>query len=301
MKTPIRTVTLVLASCLCRAVGATPIDYTVRLDPDLFGRLNQKDVTSCVKKPDDPSDFGKGCGPAAAVNSFAYLERRYPAIYGGGLIPSTGKNFTDEDLVRTAEDLARNFMGTDKDNGTFIYDFIGGKRKYIEGKRPGKTRYAAEVDPAKNLADDTKVTRPEDVVRKVPSWQFLHGNLKSEEDVEVLVNAVTLDADGKVTTIDTTVGHYITAVMLEWIDVDLDDVIDKSENAKLGYVDPVGGVLKSAGIFQNSLNGPILSIGPTTGKTFGVTGVIKESPIPEPATLSLLVLALAPLLGRLRT
>ncbi len=57
---------------------AAPISYNVDLNTDnQFGGLKQTDVTGCEGDPAGQL----ACGPAAAVNSFVFLENVYPKTY----------------------------------------------------------------------------------------------------------------------------------------------------------------------------------------------------------------------------
>src|SRR5947208_17071162 len=99
-------VVLVVMLLLQTPVAGAPIE--VALDPDKFGKLDQKD-TKC-------GDIG--CGPTAAVNSFTYLQTAFPGVYTTPLVPA-GQD------VKVADALADLMGGCGA--GTSIENFIRGK------------------------------------------------------------------------------------------------------------------------------------------------------------------------------
>jgi hypothetical protein len=94
---------IALSWALAGSAGAVTI-YNVQLDNDLFGNLDQDDVASCK----DQNNVSFSCGAVAATNSFAFLQRQYPGVYGESLIPDVNDNdvIDYDELVSTAETVA---------------------------------------------------------------------------------------------------------------------------------------------------------------------------------------------------
>jgi len=65
----------------------------------------------------------------------------------------------------------------------------------------------------------------------------------------------------------------------------MDGIIDESERATLGFVNPASGDDWTQQIFQTSNDGP-------TGVGLEITMAVKESPVPGPGALLLLCLGL---------
>jgi len=244
--------------------------YDIQLDHLKFGNLDQDDTAACG---------GAGqlaCGPTAAVNSFVWLQNQYPGIYGDNLIldatqDEDGDNDIDEydDWIATANALGDPaYMDCAVCNGgTGIFDFIDGKMDWIEDHVPGVTTYADE-----NWHDGGVW----------PTWQFLYDNLVSGEDVEILVGFY----DDQVMRVG---GHYLTITSFHWEDDDMDDIIDATETAWIDFIDPQDGTHKMADIQQNGSGDAIYvdyGIGGAVDATW-LEATVKESPIPEPATLLL--------------
>src|SRR5688572_14959976 len=99
--------------CFDNRAAAAAIDYSASENAADFGHLRQADLDGCGNLANE------GCGPSAAVNSFLFLQKTYPDVYGGKLIPGAGAdqdNDGDIDeydgLIAAAEDLADNYMAT---------------------------------------------------------------------------------------------------------------------------------------------------------------------------------------------
>jgi hypothetical protein len=243
---------------------------TQSLDPELFGDLNQAD-TNCPRF---------GCGQASAVNSLAYLQRKYPRIYGRSLIPDrdfSGRIETAE-LIPVANDIGRNFMKTCNNctvsMGTVIEDFILGKRDYMEAKARGKTRYAAQIFTGGRLAasgfwrEDAGThpgTKKPDFVKDntKPTLAFLATQIKMGEDVEVFI--ANLDS-----------AHYVTVTGITYDDT--------TNRGTLSFVDPMGGTRGTRNILGLD-TGFIATDYKLNNRNTFVFSAVSESPVPEPSTL----------------
>jgi len=221
------------------------------LDPTKFGDLDQHLVDACK----DSIGNSLACGPAAAVNSFVFLENRYPSIYGNSLVDLSGLFTKTQAEVMAANDLS-SFMGcTPCNGGTKFSDFVKGKENYIDLLAPDTTSYR---------------------VMKIPSAEFIDGELSSDEDIETLINFPDPDFPG----------HYVTITGITY-----DTVL---EMGYLSFIDPADGKLHAAQIYGGGATPGIFIdyLDPSTGLEHDggeLTGAISESPsVPEPTTISLL-------------
>jgi hypothetical protein len=255
-----------VAICLVAPTGAVTV-YDVDLTTQAnFGNLNQHDVPGC-------GDFA--CGPTAAVNSFVFLQNKYPDIYDTSLVPHIPGNTAYQDMVAAAAALqSPTYMNcTACNGGTLITDFISGKRKWIEDHVPNKTVYM-DVPQA--------------------NWPFLYNELVDMEDVELLVGFY--NAQGQ-----RVGGHYVTLSSFHWVDQNMDGIINPTETATIDFVDPDTGTVKVQRLFQQSVAGQYnLTTDYGVGGAVTTTGInwaVSESPIPEPAAIALLLTAMVAMLG----
>jgi len=248
---------LVGATVCLVAVSAQAIGFYVQKDLSLYGYLNQHDV-------DD--DWGSvACAPTAAVNSFVYLENKYPGIYDDWLVP--GSDY--QAMVSAARTLALNYMNTSLPSGTTAEDFLLGKMKFIENALPGWTRYEAQLAGTWDSTNFYGEDKPGWVELTYPTWEFLFLELEACEDVEI---GLAYDAGG---------GHALTLTSFHWTDDGTPFVIDLGE-AYIDFIDPLTGAYGTANIWQTSLDGPILT---SYGGGATITMAVSESPIPEPLTM----------------
>jgi hypothetical protein len=268
-------VTAVLAGFAGVAWGQiTPRDIEKELA--LYGNLDQDDIAGGGEV---------ACGPVAAVNSFVYLENKYPGFYDRKLIPddNPANGLHDKaELISVATVLmGAGYMNTVAPGGTWHDDFIWGKMTYIEEKVPGVTAYQAQ-----DYWAWIHHAQPAWVQGPYPTWQFLFNELSDCEDVEILMSW----EEG---------GHYVTLTSFHWLDQDGDLIIDPSENAWIDFIDPGTGAYNTTSIWQSYPDGAIET------SYFGTTAswismAVSESPIPEPATITLLALGLGAALLRRR-
>jgi hypothetical protein len=266
-----------LWSICCAGFLAAPASaatlYHHDLDPNhmLFGNLKQTDVPDC----------GNGlfaCGPTAAVNSFAFLQRKFPEIYDHSLIPDT--DVDGEIDYQEMVDAAVALGGMDYmmcavcDGGTLLSKFEAGKRKWITERAPGSTIFKR---------------------RDNPDWEFLYGEVWDMEDVELLL--------GFYNDVGTRVGgHYVTLTKFWWEDTNMDDHIDPTENAMIGFVDPADGMLKMQRLGEAMAGNTLFTdygVGLTVPNvpngliaTTRIDSAISESPVPEPAAIGLAVVCM---------
>jgi hypothetical protein len=265
---------------------AGPI-YNISIDPTLYGNLKQTDVWKT-----GPSV----CGPTAAVNSFIYLQNKYPNIYDSRLVPNQAEDKNKDGIVDIYDHMIAaalvlsqsNYM--DPANGTSHEEFISGKKGYVdvEAKVPGQTNYAAQ-DPFK-WSDPN--TRPEYVENEVPQWDFLFKKLKIGADIELLIEwpiypPEDKDNDG----IEDMEGHWITLTSFHWEDVNSDGLVQRAEAATIDFIDPMTGLLKEIGFWHDTTGGKRLLF-TDFAKDSRITVAVSES-VPEPSTVLLTILGLS--------
>jgi len=234
--------------------------YDKQWDPGLYGGLDQHS-THCADL---------GCGPAAAVNSFVFLQNTYPNIYGSSL---AGDNY--ETWVDTANTLLDpRYMDCNCNNGgTTIDNFISGKQDYLNDVAPGTTTVHFQ-----NFFDTTNPTKP--------TWQFLFDELMKGQDIEILVGFY--DDTGR------NGGHYVTVSGFYFSDTSGDGEIQADdETATLFFVDPDDGNAHQSTLAMRA--GFLDLVNYSDKYNTYIEAAVAESPIPmpEPLTLSLFALGLA--------
>jgi hypothetical protein len=252
-----------LLLCLLAGLPVQAGVLSASIDSGLFGHLSQWS-TDC--------DWN-GCGPAAAVNSFVFLQRQYPLIYDNKLVPMTYPNNPALfELVSVAMTLAgADYMNTEcgrDGRGTYWGRFILGKRNYIENQVASKTVYQAFGDFVWNQADAGGAQPGWVTSGKPPSPDFLYKEIQDKEDVEILI---TNPATGA--------GHWVTVTGIDWDTDGLD--------GSLSFVDPWTGADSTANIAQGQA-GDRISID-YRGLLQEITVAVSESPVPEPQAWLLLI------------
>jgi hypothetical protein len=276
-------------------LGATPttsgaVLYSIEKDVELYGNLDQDDI---------PNGGEVDCGPTAAINSFVYLQNKYPGIYDSNLAGDTYADYINAAvLISTAA-----YMNTQPPGGTWDDMFIYGKYHYIEEKVPDVTIYQAQMLGMWGFPGNPPNVRPPDQIPPImkpewvtdqiyPVWQFIFTELFHCEDVEILINW-----EGG--------GHYLTLTGFIFDDIDNDGVIeqDDGENAVISYIDPATGLPGSSNAWNVAVTGPYGPYELMTDYESGaiVTMAVSESPIiPEPATLVMIGMGLTALAGVVR-
>ena len=299
---------------LLTSAGLAQTDYTILKNQQLYGNLDQDDIPQCGAFM---------CGPTAAINSFKYLENAYPAIYGNSLIPIGASGGQDlnldgnvgdsyDDMIAVAMTVGDQpppvlpavpqFMNTKAvliggggGAGTWDDMFIYGKQAYIESVLPNQTTYAAQLKstwawlgapprPADEIPPIAKPAWVQDQTQ--PDAVFLAQELAACEDVEILI-------------VDSDWGHFLTVTGIQWVDINSDGLINAvAENATLHYIDPVTGLPGASSIGGQNVAGDPLRVSYGIYPMAELVMTVSESPIPEPATLSLLVIGAVTLIRR---
>lgn len=242
---------IILISCLDNRANAT--SYEIIIDPASYGNLKQDDLG------------GNGLyylGPIAAVNSFIFLQNRYPSVYDQSLVT---------DPMATALALTQSeYMNTSLFTGTQVRDFYWGKYLYVEDQAPGRTIYAGET-----TFQSWSVQRPKPawVTERAggPSWSFIFEQLGQGADVEVL-----LAVSG--------VGVYLTLTGFHFDDADNNRIMDSGETAWIRYIDATSGLTGQSNIWMDE-NGLLAS--DYEAGCF-ITMAASERPVPLPSSLLLL-------------
>ncbi|MCL6518801.1 MAG: PEP-CTERM sorting domain-containing protein [Armatimonadetes bacterium] len=255
---------LLMVACVAGIWAQEPPSYDVQKEIALYGNLKQGDI---------PGWGGVACGPTAAINSFVYLQNKYPSVYDSHLIGDAdgdGDSNDYQDLIAVANTLGGpNYMKTIINNTTWHDDFIWGKHAYIENKIPGLTSYLAQDFWGWN---NPLRPKPSWVQQCYPTWDFLFNELANCEDVEILLTW----EDG---------GHYLTLTSFHWVDFDFDGIIDPIENATIDYIDPCTGAWGQTGIWHAAVgNDWKIETGYNSFQPW-ISMAVKESPVPEPASL----------------
>ena len=302
---------------LLTSAGLAQTDYTFLNNQLLYGNLDQDDI---------PQGGQFMCGPTAAINSFKYLENAYPAIYGNSLVPIGASGGVDlngdlvfgdsyDDMIAVAMKVGDQpppvppavpqFMNTKAallggggGAGTWDDMFIYGKQKYIESVLPGQTIYSAQLKsqwawpgaPPRPLDEVPPILRPAWVQDQTqPDAVFLALELAAGEDVEILI-------------VDGEWGHYLTVTGIQWIDINNDGLINTNvENAVVHYIDPATGLGAASPIGGQNVAGDPVRVSYGNFPMAELIMTVSESPIPEPATLSLLALGGLVMLRRRRS
>ncbi len=241
---------LVLVACAGSSLAATV--YHVQLDTSKFGRLDQANV------PVNPGGSGaNSCVPTATMNSFTWLQNTNPTLLGTSL---TGNN-----AAAAASDLGNNHMGTSSDTGTGANGWLDGKKSYIAAKAPGKVA----VDGQSHLYSGTNA----DIEQIRPTWQFFFNALTMGCDVEI---GILPNGGG--------IGHALTLTSFHWVDQNMDNIIQMSENATIDYIDPANPAMDMISSVWQDANG-VLQTNYGGGYNIALTAI--ECAIPGPGAFAL--------------
>lgn len=272
-KSVVRTVvTLVLVVV---SVAARAERICVQQDYSLFGHL---------------ANEGDNCVPTATINSFRYLENRYPALYkdkdGNNLL--TGD---DLDAARDTLAAAMNPAGT----GTTAKPWWEEKIDYIESRVPGKTVYKGMLDEEVSPGFDASTwTRGDKITYEAPSFDWLFEELQHGEDVELGIYW------------GDTGGHALTLTGLCFEDREDGSIFDNGhwdtddvalESAWVTYLDPnAPGSTIEAELSYNEMTGRLEFTWDNKSNDDEYVWIglaYSESPVPLPPTVMMLVVGLA--------
>jgi hypothetical protein len=243
----------------------------------LFGNLNQGD-TACPNV---------ACGPTAAVNSFVYLQNRWPNKYDNKLVPkgaNAAQQYMNMQMVANTLGSAAYMNTCACGNGTFIEQFILGKQKYLDTKAGMVTSYGAQDTFAwrTTLPDGSMVAAKPAYVQDntAPTGQWLVDQLQAGEDVELFINGSMGN-------------HYITLTQMTY---------NLTNNTgSFMFIDPnqvnnmmAGPPVVSMGMITglDATDSDILftsaSVSAYLGTGLNIVNAVSESPVPEPATYAVM-------------
>ena len=252
---------IAFVALLAGATPASATNYYVMLQTNLFGNLDQHDLSIYPTM---------ACGPASTANALDYMEAINPILYPN-LIPSGGYS----GLVSLGDTLAGStYMNTDNVNGTWHDSLIAGAVKYIETNSPSVTTYAAQ-----DYWTWSHQTKPSWVTYATPTWSFLYQGLAAQDAVEILL---TYHSGG---------GHFVSPNGFSWNDVNSDSIIQSNENARLYFMNPWTGAETSAHIWQTGLNTQL-----ETDYSSSYITTVFEVTVPEPSAAWLLAAGVPALL-----
>ena len=242
---------------LLTAAGASADWWHAETEHELYGWADQHDVP----------DIGPvACAPTSVINSFWYLQTKYPEIYDHKLIWDRDNDGDVDywDQIWAAEDLGKNWMLTTPEGGTTDENLIWGKYNYMEHYAQGTTSYAG----MHGLTWDPQYPWPEWLTSGHPTWEFLYEQLDEEEDVELWIG------------VPGTMAHCVTLTSLHWN--------DETDDGWIDFIDPDDGGLHVADVH---LFGEVLQA-KYNCQWVDISIALSESPqIPGPASLALLALA----------
>lgn len=238
---------LVIISVLLSSLAGAVQTYSIQLQPDWFGKLNEHDVGEST------------CAPTAAINAFVFLQNAYPSIYGYSLVPDTnGNGVTDyAEMVAAAQALAGpDFMKTGT-GGTSVANILPGIQRWIEG------------DPAQGISGKQPgVTFYQEQRMSPPDWAFLYDAL--EAGSAVILWLTYYDESGKAFR-----SHIVTLTGLQWTDQNEDGILNVEEGAKMTDMNPFNGNLVVSSLFQSDETSGVLSTDQAVG--VNVDGTIVAS------------------------
>ncbi len=260
--------------CQNAAAGPTPlIEPEYDADEGVYVPGNPNPVNfGTLATTNVPGFAGCGCGPVATVNSFVYLENTYPKVYGTKL---TGA-LSQQNLINTAETLGTymNLIKTGPDKGTNIANLVSGKYNYINKVAPGTTTVGGEISPTFYPAGGTPTGPAFSNVSFVqPTPLYLYNELKAGEDVELLITAYNPAGTA-------IFGHLVTAYAI--------DYAPSTGDGSIQFINSRNGSFQTRSFSETDGALTLISTIDTTNK-FVVTGIVTESPIPEPGSIMLLV------------
>ena len=242
------------------AAWAAPFDYF-----ETFGDFGVTPNFQCGKK--------FACGAVASINSFLFLENKYPNIYDNKLTPGADRNAnTDQVDGQEFGFDGWNVTGTERlgyynRTGTAAGDFLGTKEDWINDHAPHTTVFDSWYAGSSTH-------------NRVPTSLDLGYEIRDQEDVEFFVQG-------------TNFFHVLTLTAVK---------CDDQGKCSIRYQDPNDPKVEQKADLTNT-NGKLTFTGVPGSKYAGtvtITAEFAESPVPEPATLLAIGAALAILAVRRR-
>jgi hypothetical protein len=240
-----------------------------------FGTLNQNAVGGAMY-----------CAPTATMNSFMWLQAAYPTVYGVDGLGNPVLQGGAGTWLAAAQLLAGpNYMNTSPINGTTEGNWANGKANYLNFYAPGKTVFAG-------MDSDLTLNRPAWDLNANPTIVFILNELRLGEDVELGIDP------------SSGIGHVLTLTGAMWVDMN-NGVFTIGDPLFFNTIDPanpIGNTLITIdpASENNPAGGNPMGIIGVNYNGYRLTGALAESPIPEPATITLAFLGGVSLMLRRR-
>ncbi|MBI4650854.1 PEP-CTERM sorting domain-containing protein [Candidatus Desantisbacteria bacterium] len=229
---------------------------------------------------------GYYCGPVAAWNSIEWLYDTYPSLF----------NDTKPADWKAAVNELAGYMKTDVTKGTWVNDFIDGKKEYF--KNHGKpNKWTVESRSADWNSSTGKWGKNK------PTWAWIKEQMDKKQDVEVIIRwdggahwthpAKGVFDDDPDTAAILTFDHYI------WDDTNDNNLFDPSDIMTWYLSDPHQETTSMSMSLGTSPIAPGADWikGWYGTKQVSITAAVAESPIPEPGTIILMLFGLAVFAG----
>jgi hypothetical protein len=232
---------------------AQPVIYNINLSGLGYGNISQN--TPGINLG------AEACVPTATVNSFFFLQNYYGI---SGLGPGNGQ------LTVGNATNAVNELGVDMgltNNGVTQAGFIAGKWQYLSDHQ---------------LTNQISMEWESVAVGGVtPTWQWIYNQLMATQDVEIAFGWY-----------GTSEGHCVTVTSFDFKDNSGLGIIDAADPATLDFTDPWDGqhYVGTLTMTNNFLKLTYVGGGAGDGAWGLIDIAVAESPIPEPATFSLLII-----------
>jgi len=252
----------------------------------VFGSVSYSAVVVEFEKPCELYGHvwneGGICGAAATINSFVYLQNKYPGVYDHKLV----KDYNGDQVVDVYDwEEARDELAYGWDGRTGMYGVNNPiaatartiwehKVYWIEDHAPGSTIFHGQINT------DTTNWYYSDAIQggMYPEWGFLWDELWACEDIELGIRPCTGSGDG----------HVVTLTGLSFSDNDEDGVWSVGDTPyALKYLDPnAPDECIWADIIECPLEpGALAFTWWQANEPYYVDFAYAESPIPEPATI----------------
>ena len=209
--------------------------YEAGNDYNLYGHLFQGDV---------PVIGQSACCPTSAINSFIYLQNRFPEIYGARLATNP-TSIADVQHIAGSE-----YMNVTVDVGTISPLVIWGRYIYMESRAPLQTQYSCQIamrgdQPINGDRPDSwsSLNRPLPGFLQntpdangiaLPTWQYIYQNLQKGADLGVTIES-----------------HCLTLRGFSFDDRNGNGAIDKGEGS-VSFVDPGTRGQLSCPVWENT-------------------------------------------------
>lgn len=243
------------------------------------GSLRADAISNSYDDYGHAANNGPYCAATSFANSFAFLQNKYPGIYGNSLTNNTANPTDARDAIVNSQTGTNNGDGSPPSSFQTIWE---SKVDYLEKKAPGKTTYEAQQIKDISIAGWER----KDVIEQViPTTGFLFTELKKGEDVEIGFTGIpTKEGDE----IKNNGSHMVTLTGID------------TTNKTLTYLDPNNPTKDNSGNhpglftanytingdgyidfkWDNKNNDPVDHV--------TIFQAYAESPVPEPSSLALL-------------